>query len=743
MLINEVVNSKSLIIKQVQNSIDGKINSLEELTFQLSLQPQIKAAAYYPRESNWSSYQNIFYEAINTIRGFRMSNDLVSGIWVYLLKSNAIVNDMYKYNKDFFFKNVFKCDGINWNEVIKRHPNFIFIGKRLVVIDSTLQTVLLFSRAIPIDSFVPQGLILIAVSESVFSEVLGSINEKVSSLFIIDSEGDVILSSRGGDNTLNNELVKEVKELTYKEGYFEKVIEGKDYVVIFTTSEITDWKYVTVIPTQAIIEEVGSIKQITVIVAILSLLIGIAFSYKLTVNMYYPINEIMNYINTVKLRYKINGEEASKRKLFKNKPSENELSFISKIIRYIWNENENLKNLFKQNVHIVKEKLIYELLDGNFSKGEFIETCYKIGIKFPYTYFQVIVFEIDSNSFYNNQISIAEIKETIHQIYIEKYNCNRMIPYYIVKEKNKIVMLINAENELDFSMFVWEFVQEVKQYFNKSLHEIEFTVGIGGVYSSLEEVCMSLSDALTALKHKIVRGIGSIIHIEEVKSIPSNCILDYPIEIEKQIINFIKTGKMKETTYLLDQVIQRNIQDNKTSLEVVDGLFNMLAGTAIRTIYEIRSSISEIFGGYRNIYKELLEKNTLEEKKRLILEIFQDIGCYIYKEKKSWNDKIITKVKEYIHNNYYKYDLSLSEVSEKVGLSPSYLSSIFKSISGYNFVDYVNMIRIEKSKDLLKHSNLKIKEISQKVGFYSPNTYIKVFKKKEGITPGQFRKIIK
>ena len=83
----------------------------------------------------------------------------------------------------------------------------------------------------------------------------------------------------------------------------------------------------------------------------------------------------------------------------------------------------------------------------------------------------------------------------------------------------------------------------------------------------------------------------------------------------------------------------------------------------------------------------------------------------------------------------------LNEISEKVKLTPSYTSSLFKEEMGITITDYITDLRIEKAKILLKDSNLKVSELAKKVGYEEQRYFSQVFKKRTGITPKEFRNI--
>jgi len=109
-------------------------------------------------------------------------------------------------------------------------------------------------------------------------------------------------------------------------------------------------------------------------------------------------------------------------------------------------------------------------------------------------------------------------------------------------------------------------------------------------------------------------------------------------------------------------------------------------------------------------------------------------GMYMKKTK----NKYIEKAKEYISENYCR-DMTQAEVAEFVHLNMSYFSRLFKQETGENFVDYFCNYRLNKAMELLKEGIYKSNEVSHRVGFNNEKYFYKIFKKKTGFTPGEFR----
>ncbi|MBO5166067.1 MAG: helix-turn-helix transcriptional regulator [Lachnospiraceae bacterium] len=99
---------------------------------------------------------------------------------------------------------------------------------------------------------------------------------------------------------------------------------------------------------------------------------------------------------------------------------------------------------------------------------------------------------------------------------------------------------------------------------------------------------------------------------------------------------------------------------------------------------------------------------------------------------------VITEAKEWIRENY-SHPFKVTELADKLGYQADYLSTLFKQSMGISIIGYTNKIRIEAAKNLLETEGLPIKVVAYSCGFTDEKYFMKVFKKLEGSTPGQYK----
>ncbi len=102
------------------------------------------------------------------------------------------------------------------------------------------------------------------------------------------------------------------------------------------------------------------------------------------------------------------------------------------------------------------------------------------------------------------------------------------------------------------------------------------------------------------------------------------------------------------------------------------------------------------------------------------------------------NHKLLLQVQGYLAEHYAQ-DISLEVVAELLDFSPYYLSKLFKTTFGTSFIDYLTELRLSAAKELLADPSYSAKEIGERVGYPNSNYFNKLFKKKTGLTPIEYR----
>jgi len=217
--------------------------------------------------------------------------------------------------------------------------------------------------------------------------------------------------------------------------------------------------------------------------------------------------------------------------------------------------------------------------------------------------------------------------------------------------------------------------------------------------------------------------------------------LNYSLEKERELMTKIKLGDLEGVrktfrTLIVDIFIGGAAKLNIVKARVLE-LGVILSRASVEGGADLNAAleISSEFLQNVSVIDNIEEINLAAEK---ALEKF----LHAVQENSATKNRIaIQGIKIYIRNNYYK-NLTLDEIANSVFLSPSYASRIFKENQGITITDYMSKVKLEEAKKMLRNPEYKIDYIAETLGYNDASYFSKVFRRKEGMSPTQYRCIV-
>jgi AraC family transcriptional regulator len=131
-----------------------------------------------------------------------------------------------------------------------------------------------------------------------------------------------------------------------------------------------------------------------------------------------------------------------------------------------------------------------------------------------------------------------------------------------------------------------------------------------------------------------------------------------------------------------------------------------------------------------------IEKLTSSAAVLKIIEKYMKIAKFVERREESKDE--IDEIIDYVKKNYAD-GFTLEELAERAALSPNYFAKKFKERTGFPPLKYINILRIEKAKFLLEHSETPISSLMEEVGFLDAAHFSKLFKMITGYSPRRYR----
>ena len=213
---------------------------------------------------------------------------------------------------------------------------------------------------------------------------------------------------------------------------------------------------------------------------------------------------------------------------------------------------------------------------------------------------------------------------------------------------------------------------------------------------------------------------------------------EYPLMLEKDLQQAIIEGNAKESRDLLNKLMGYIFFHSNSDLDIIKTRVLELVVLLSRSAIEGGADCDEIFTLSNNYVKQVEGFSSVETLSLWLSSVINRFIGYVFEFTNVKHTDIIYKVTAYIKENYMK-KISLDDIANHVYLSKSYLSKLFKDETGTSLVNYINKLRVEKSKILLRDSALSIVDVANLVGFDDQSYFSKVFKSIVGISPGKFK----
>jgi len=330
---------------------------------------------------------------------------------------------------------------------------------------------------------------------------------------------------------------------------------------------------------------------------------------------------------------------------------------------------------------------------------------------------------------------------------------SRVVSVSITYEENKIVWFIqpkavsdatnndafNDEQQLKFVMGMLEQVQEICY----QLLKVKVSIIVDVKPFPWKAVHQRFSMIYGMMNQKLIMG-GEMRLVQvsdqpehaSAKLSPNSLLPSYKFE---QLSNLLESGNYSDFITALHEATAIDPEDNDQLVALTLVYYSLVPiflhyiakrpelelekkiDYAKLTRFDLHASWSEAVLFLRHLAETLLTSSTSE------------------------NDMVqqsIQKIHKYIEQNLHE-NLSLTSLGEVTGYNPSYLSRLYKQMTGRSLFEYITEVRLNRAKKLLMDNRLKMTEIAEQIGFTSEHYFYRFFKKETSFTPVEYRELNK
>ncbi|MEW9700543.1 response regulator [Paenibacillus sp. SI8] len=196
-------------------------------------------------------------------------------------------------------------------------------------------------------------------------------------------------------------------------------------------------------------------------------------------------------------------------------------------------------------------------------------------------------------------------------------------------------------------------------------------------------------------------------------------------------------GSKEDVVNKLDEIFAMLEAEPSLTIETLESSYHALVHMIFQVFHKRGFTIQDVFPARDLSDSASVTRSLLQFKAWCYRVVLGCIDYVIVKEK--GEASVIQKISSYI-DDHLREDITREQIADYVHFNPAYLSRLFKKETGTSLTDYMLVRRIDKSKDLLASSQIKIGDIADMVGYGNIPYFTKMFKKSTGRTPREYRK---
>lgn len=675
-------------LNNLSSIMDSYFEEMSRIALEFSLNPQTTALIHTDTFSAKEHYA--LFELQKQMQYYKISNSRIQHIGMFFLDSDTILTNSALNPLSYKAQSIFGTELASSLENLGVQNNYYYSAENQSFI---------YLLSLPLSGKPPyRDYMFVTLKPDVWKEIES--NQKENTFSVSFSENNSTL------DLLQNSSDSGVLTLTAS-----SKLPSITYTLVFRSSETAN--------------HIRFIQFLMICFSILSFFISVTLAVFFTRKNYKPLSQLLQKVS-----------------LQNRKHRDNEYQTLEKYIDYIQTESLSLKRELTKNHDMMEELYLSKLLRNIYSKEEFTQ--------------------IAELPLWNAPAEAEEKTLAILSIYAEYFQTELSSEGNDVDDLSLLHFILkNIMGDLISSDSSWKSV----------LINNNFIVVIHDFLSVLNQTCNTITTQLPPLlntfKAKIYIGISighetlpNIHHLyhEALEALECSQLYNMPYTYyEEKVAQQNATAKSTQILLSTQQKFRNAIitQTYDAAIAMVPELFlsffpkeqisSMLRLNMYALINLYRSCLLELSDKHHYIYhlideqiNSLLNCTALDALQETLISCLYSLNEQHNKHMLSSNDILINEIKNYIETHYSDFNLSAGQIAEHFDIPLSTVSKTFKKYTQTGMLDYIHHTRIHHAKALLDSQKYTVNEVASMTGYLSASSFIRIFKKHEGISPGAF-----
>ncbi len=389
--------------------------------------------------------------------------------------------------------------------------------------------------------------------------------------------------------------------------------------------------------------------------------------------------------------------------------------------------------IFEENTDMIKQKFMNDLIKGHKADSTILSSLIEMGLNINANdAFRIMILKTPKKMD-ENETDLG-VKQKLIYNKVAQWPVSSQI-LYSIKDEEHILFLFWSNDPYavsDRGATMNVFCDLLRNELMRDKEKI--FCAFGNVVHGMNSIKISYQNAVVELRTLFLKGYNNIVfYAKEVEKE-----ISFGENPEEQFREYLFYQKKDEAVQLVCSLCDQAKKNKNTSISYLKNLFFNI----IRDILQAREKWTALdtMGDAKEkdyVWELILFFETVDQIKEYILlkieELFEIATIF------TSNNKTVCEVIKIINSEYQDENLSVIGIAEKVYVTPTYLSTLFKKNMCTTIGEYITLVRIEQSKALLKQKKIKLYEVAKLVGYNDENYFSKAFKKRERMTPSEYR----
>jgi AraC-like DNA-binding protein len=327
-------------------------------------------------------------------------------------------------------------------------------------------------------------------------------------------------------------------------------------------------------------------------------------------------------------------------------------------------------------------------------------------------------------------------QNVFHQILGER---NTVFSFY---DNNIIyfVLFMNLQDNTD-SINIEATIVQVQRYLREN-HNLEVFAAVSSVYTQVADLPQALREADNAFDAMMLVGQKTLVRYHGSADAVHGDSMFMPLPEEARLMGSLRSGDFMQAKEIFNAIIVIFLKSYDSIPQILRLKIYKLIGTMLEIINSLdmvnaRALIEKISLG-----SDVLNLSNITEFQNQMNYLFDELDHYYQETMDLEKNQFVAKIKDFVTENYGNPNLNVSMISYMLNRNLDYVSRTFKKLTGIGLLDYIHKVRIDIAKSALTdNQNLPVQQISSMVGYQSCESFIRLFKRSEGITPGRYRNL--